>query len=79
MTGSVSAEEKIPHGWWVGANDEEEEGLWVWEGEDTFKKNVNDSYWFLFGRGNPDKPKMKYNKFGDNDCAIIVGKKNFLR
>ena len=79
LTGSVSAEEDIPHGWWVGANDEEEEGLWVWEGEDTFKKNVNDSSWFLFGRGNPDKLGMKYNKFGDDDCAMIVDKQNFLR
>ena len=61
MTGTV--EEVIQRGWWVGANDEENEGHWVWVGGDSYQKSVNDSSWFRFGRGNPVKPEFKYNHF----------------
>ena len=65
------------HAWWVRASDEEKEGHWVWIREDY--PNVTDASWFFFGRGLPDKPDLKFNEFGDDDCAMIVDKQSFLR
>ena len=64
--------QNIPGGW------EDNEGNWVWK-EDDSTKNVTESSWFFFGRGLPDKPDIKYNEFGDDDCAMILDKEHFLR
>ena len=66
------------YSWWVGASDEDKEEHWVWKGDDS-TKNVTESSWFFFGRGLPDKPEIKYNEFGDDDCSMILDKENFLR
>ena len=67
------------YSWWVAASDEDKEGNWVWKGKDSEKMNVTEASWFFFGKGFPDKPEIKYNEFGDDDCAMILDKEHFLR
>ena len=61
------------YGWWVGASDEKEEGQWVWQQSGD---NVTESLWYFFGRG---LPGVRFNEFGDDDCAMLVDASNFLR
>lgn len=72
LTGSP---DEIKHAWWVGASDEQSDGHWVWQ---EAKENVTDSPWFFFGRGIPGTDIQKFTEFGDEDCAMVLDKANFL-
>ena len=74
LNGLGWGEEGPRYGWWLGATDQGQEGVWRWTSQIGSGENITFSDWY-------DGAPFNHNRysFGGADCAAVVSKEVFQK